>query len=198
MTQNDTVSIQDLSQITPRSSLLPPRQTLGSTVRCGVSRERASAEDPKEENARFRFRRCCDLYLPLGVLPVPRPRLHLHDAPPPLRARQEVVPRRRRNPSSSPKGHRRVLRRVGRPRPLPPRPQTLSNRRRPRFLRWQLHLPHQLPWIVHFILFHFLLSLLKGLFFKNLIYSLSSYSCVILNDRKIEFCNNYFKSFLIS
>ncbi|WVY96826.1 hypothetical protein V8G54_028977 [Vigna mungo] len=126
------------SHITPRSSVVPPRQTLGSTGQCGIYRERVSVKVPNEENARFRFRSCCHLHLPLRVLSMPRPRFHVHDAPPPLRTRQKVA--------------EYYVELADRDRFLP-WPQTLSNRRRSRFLRWQLHLPHQLPRIVPFFLF---------------------------------------------
>ncbi|KAG2394591.1 Aspartyl protease family protein [Vigna angularis] len=39
-----------------------------------------------------------------GVLLVPRPRLHVHHTPPPLRTRQKVVPRRYQNPPPPDKG----------------------------------------------------------------------------------------------
>ena len=55
VTKNDTVSIQDLSHVTPRSSLVPPRQTLGSTEQCGVSRERVSVEEPNGKMLSFVF-----------------------------------------------------------------------------------------------------------------------------------------------
>lgn len=93
------------------------------------------------------------------------PRVHVHDAPPPLRAGTEVVPsRRRRNPQPAGKRHRRVLRRARRPRPLPPRPQTLPNRPRTRFLRRQLHLPHQLSRIVPSLFFFHSISYLNLLY----------------------------------